>query len=303
MAVLAVAAAVWLAGGRPVRYGALAAAESRPDSSPSSRYAVERVALSTTTGRRLDCLVRVPARRPPGERFRALLVAGGRRTGRRAALYLDSTFAGLAISCDYPWAEQVRRHGLRFFAELPWIRAEVLATPEAMGIVATYLSGRPETDTGRLAAIGASLGVPLVAAWAARDPRPRAVALLYGGGDLARLFEANLRESVPWSPLRRLTAQAFGRALAPLEPTRTAPAIAPRPLLVVGALDDQWVPRDAVARLYQAAREPKRLVWLAGAHVRTSDAALLATLTDSVGVWLDAVMPGPAATSRAGIGR
>lgn len=288
-------AAVWLWSGRPVHYGTLAAARADPDSSPNPTYRIQKVTLSTTTGRRLVCSLRTPQRpASPPQRY-ALLVAGGRRTGRRAVLFVDSAFVGVAIACDYAWADLVLRRGPRFLLSLPAIRAELLATPEALGLVASYLAARPEADRTCLVALGASLGAPFAAAWASTDQRPCAVALLYGGGELDRIFELNLRGDIRWPWLRRRAASALAAAIRPLEPTRTVARIAPRPVIVVGAAGDQWVPQRSVESLYAAAREPKRLVWLRGAHIRTRDAALLETLTDTVRVWLDSVIPRPQA--------
>ncbi len=282
---------VWLAQGRPVRYGGLAGVELVPDGSPSPRFRVERVTLTTTTGRSLVCLLRTPPGLAPGARVPAILVAGGRRTGRTAALHLDATFALIGLSCDYPWAELARLRGAAFVRRLPKIRAEIVATPQALALAADVLAARPEADPARVVGVGASLGVPPVAAWAARDPRVRAVALLYGGAELDRVLEANLAEDVPSRLLRRPVAWALGRALRPLEPGRTVGAIAPRPLLVVAGADDTWIPLRSVAALFAAAGEPKRLVWLRGEHVRTTNEALLGTLSDSVRVWLSEVLP------------
>ena len=308
LGVVMVAIGGWLLTGRPVRYGPLASAESRPDSWPSAAYRVEQVTLLTERERRLDCLLRTPstagAPRPPAEPAAgatriagaagvappALLVAGGRRTGRRAVLYLDTSYTGVALSCDYPWAELARLRGVRFVLRLPQLRAEILATPEALAAAATYLVQRAGADAP-LVALGASLGVPPVAAWAARDSRPRAVALLYGGGQLWRVVAANLEEDVPSPWLRLVVARALGAALRPIEPVRTVGAIAPRPLLVIASADDTWIPLESVEALVAAAGEPKRLIWFRGVHMRTGDDALLRALADSTLTWLSAVLP------------
>lgn len=292
----------WLATGRPVRYGPLASSDAAPDSSPSVTYLAERVTLTTERGRTLTCLLRSPSQ-APGLSARAsgkspvalvappaLLVAGGRRTGRRAVLYLDTSYTGVALSCDYPWAELARLRGMRFVLRLPQLRAEILATPEALAAAATYLAQRAGADAP-LVALGASLGVPPVAAWAARDPRPRAVALLYGGGQLWRVFAANLEEDVPSPWLRPVVARALGAALGPIEPVRTVGAIAPRPLLVIASADDTWIPLESVEALLRAAGEPKRLIWFRGVHMRTGDDALLKALADSTLGWLAEVLP------------
>lgn len=288
-----VASGSWLVTGRPVRYGTLASVETSADSTPSPGPAIERVTLTTSRGRTLTCLLRGPAAPPSPSGAPALLVAGGRRTGRNAVRYLDSAYAGMALSCDYPWAELVRLRGARFLLRLPRLRAEIVATPQALSVAATYLVRRAG-EGAPLAAVGASLGVPPVAAWAAADTRPRAAALLYGGGELWRLLAANLSEDVRSAWLRPIVARLLGAALRPIEPVRTVGRIAPRPLLVIASADDAWIPRRSVEALFGAAGEPKRLIWFRGVHLRTADAALLEALADSALAWLADALPGPA---------
>ncbi len=288
-AVLA-ALAAWLAPARAARYGALAGSRVALDSSPSPGFTVQRVTLTTTRGRELDCAVRSPIAPPLDARLTGMVIAGGRRTGRRAVLHLDTAFAGVAIACEYPWAELVRRRGARFVAVLPRLRGEMVGTPEAMGVMASHVLTRPGVDSTRLLALGASLGVPFAAAWAGRDARVDAVALAYLGADLAQIFRTNLEGEVPADWMIGPAARLFAWLLAPLEPARTVGAIAPRPLLVTGAADDQWIPPATIEQLFGAARPPKRLAWFHGAHLRTGDAALLAALNDTLRLWLDTVL-------------
>lgn len=300
-AVLILAAALWLAGGRRVPYGALARAESTPDSSPSWRFRIDRVKLTTTTGRTVGCLLRVPTAGDRDAREATLLVAGGQGTGARAVLLLDTLFTGTAIACDYPWAPLLRARGVRLAWLLPRLRAELVATPAMLGIVAGFLAAHAEADTARLVGLGASLGVPPVAAWAAGDPRAKAVALVYGGADLGRVIEAIFARDVPaWVPTRPLGWLA-GRALRPVEPGLTVGGIAPRPLLIVAGADDAWIPRASTEALYAAAGEPKRLVWFTTGHMRPSNDVLLQMLADSVRGWLREALPPPAPA--AGLGR
>jgi fermentation-respiration switch protein FrsA (DUF1100 family) len=195
------------------------------------------------------------------------------------------------MSCDYPWGDPAKLSWSALVLKLPRVRAELLATARALELAVDYLVSRREVDTARLFALGASLGVPPLAAWAAGDPRPRAVALLYGGADLGAILEANMGRRLRSAAIRRFAARTFGLALRPLEPSRTVGRIAPRPLLVVASADDQWIPTRSARLLYEAAREPKRLVWLGGEHVRTGDVELLRALTDSVVAWAADVLP------------
>ncbi len=290
-AVVVLAAALWLAGGRRVSYGALARVDTVPDSSPSGRYRVERVTLTTTSGRTIGCLLRVPAVPDDAAREATLLVAGGQGTGARAVLLLDSLFTGTAIACDYPWAPLLRARGVALVRQLPRLRGELVATPDLLAVVATFLAAHPEADTTRLVGLGASLGVPPVAAWAAADARVKAVALVYGGADLGRVLASTFARDVPaWVPLRLLGWLA-GRALRPVEPGRTVGGIAPRPLLVIAGADDDWIPRASVEALDAAAGEPKRLIWFTTGHMRPGNERLLRMLADSVRTWMDDVLP------------
>jgi fermentation-respiration switch protein FrsA (DUF1100 family) len=195
-------------------------------------------------------------------------------------------FAGLVLSCDYPWRDPSTLAPLRFLAALPAIRREVLGTPEALRIAASYLLSRPDVDRDRLAAVGASLGVPAVSAWASRDGRVAVVALVMGGADLTEILAANLGGQVRWKTLRRPVAALLACLLRPLEPARTVGRIAPRPVLVVGALGDERIPRRSTALLFAAAREPKGLQWFGGRHMLPRDTTLLRAVTDSTFAWV-----------------
>jgi hypothetical protein len=281
----------WVATGRPPDYGALARAHISPDSSPNHRFRVDQVTLETTTGRFLTCMLRTALNVEPAAREATLLIAGGQGTGRRAVLLLDTLFAGAALACDYPWAGLLRSRGAALVWRLPRLRGEMVATPALLAVAAEFLASRPDADTTRLVGLGASLGVPPVAAWAARDGRARAVALVYGGAELDRVLEATFADDVPpWVPVR-LVAMLGGWALGPLEPARTAGGIAPRPLLIVAGADDDWIPRRSVLALAAAAGEPKRIAWLRTGHMRPSNEALLQSVADTVRLWMRDVLP------------
>lgn len=295
--VVALAPLSWLATGCPVHYGTVAEMVATSDSSPSPSYSVQRLAIATTTGRHVTCLLRRPtettvAGSPVDSAGRqALVLAGGEEGGRRAALLVDPAYAGIVLSCDYPWSPLVSSSVIAMAWRLPRLRAELLATPELLRVAADALWRQPDVDTMRVAAAGASLGVPPVAAWAARDPRPRAVALLYGGGHLERQLAITFEREIGAPAFSRLSARLVAWLLGPLEPTRTAGLIAPRPLLIVGARDDERVPLAGIQALYAAALEPRRLVLFGGAHMHPSNAELLRQLADTTIAWLGEVLP------------
>lgn len=274
----------WTVLGRSPRYGDLAHVEYLPDADAGTSYGLTRVTITTTTGRRVSCVLRTPtvARGP----LPAVLLSGGIRTGRRAALLIDTTWAGVVLSCDYPWADPTRHPVRDLLLLLPRTRAEVLGTPRALRIAARALVARPDVDPSRVTAVGASLGVPGVAAWAAGDSTARAVALVHGGGDLRRILERSLERHVANGLLRAGLARVGAALLGPLDPVHTVGRIAPRPLLIVAATDDQRIPREAVLALAAAARPPVTVWWIAGRHLHPSDADLLRALTDTTMAWM-----------------
>lgn len=297
--VAATVAVLWLASGRAVAYGSLAAAERWRVDSAQAGTVLERVRLTSATGRRVTCLLRRPAVAVTTRAEAAVLLFGGIGTGARAATLVDPSHRVVVLACDYPWDDPSRLPWWRIAWRVPAIRAEVLATPEALALATSFLVALPEVDPGRVAGIGASLGVPFVASWAAEDRRVGAVALVYGGGDLRALFEANLRREISSRRLRSAVAAACATLLAELDPARSAPRIAPRPLLLVGSREDERVPRASVDALAAAARAPVTTVWLDGGHMVPKDTALLLAIGDATVAWLARVQapPSPAATA------
>ena len=81
----------------------------------------------------------------------------------------------------------------------------------------------------------------------------------------------------------RLAGLGLAGLLAPLEPARYAPRIAPRAFLMVNGEGDSLVPRERVLELYAAAGAPKALVWVAREHVQPDEAALVGGLAGVVG--------------------
>lgn len=262
-----------------------------PDSSPALTYRLDRVTLTTSSGRQVTCALRRPARPSAPHSRIGVVLLGGIETGRRAATLVAPDFDGLVLSCDYPWGDPTRLSTLRFLLTLPAIRRDVLATPDALRVAADYLLSREEVDTSRLAAVGASLGVPPVSGWAARDRRAAAVALVMGGADLAEILEANLGGQVRWRVLRRPVAALLGWLLRPIDPGRTIGFVAPRPVLIIGAVGDERIPRRSTALLFDAAGEPRTLQWVGGRHMLPRDTLLLRSITDSTLAWVTRHLP------------
>jgi hypothetical protein len=246
---------------------------------PRGRYAAHRVRLSSTTG----LVATGQLVRPVGagvECYPAVLLQNGREEDSRVIERLPAEFGdAVVLSLDYP-------------AEIPYVmrlrdvvlhgdRLERAARkiPAFFSLGASYLAQRSDVDTTRIALAATSFAVPFATIAAAADQRFRDVALIYGAGDLPGVVAANL--TIRPRFLRRPAAWLATRPFADFFPERFIARIAPRTIVMVNGMDDPQMPVEAVQRLYDAAHQPKSIVWLKTGHLMPTDSALIRTLVDT----------------------
>lgn len=222
-------------------------------------YRVTDVTLVGDTGFEARARVRAPGLQD-GVRRPALILIGGYEVGR-AVVQLPDSAAGLVLaSVEYPYDFGSGPRGVSWLWRFAGVRRAWIDTPPAILLLVQYLCIREDVDPDRVTILGAGPGTPYAVAAAATDRRIGGVALLHGGNDLGRMMADAPAGGLPgWtiSPISRLITLA----VAPLEPSKYAGAIAPRPLLMLNATDDEVVPRESALALYEAARRPKRLIW------------------------------------------
>lgn len=227
------------------------------------------VTLVSDTGFEVRARVRAVGN-PVGERYPAAILLGGYKTGRKSVDIPAETGNLVLLSIEYPYAGPERPRGLDWVVHIGSMRRAIVETPPAVLLAAQYLYSRGDVDPERVSIIGVSLGVPFSVAAAATDKRIAGAALLHGGGDIATMAYYAFADRGPaW--LMRTLAWGLAWIVAPLEPTHYAGDVAPRPVLMVNADGDEFIPRSSVLELYGALRQPKRIVWLGSAHVATSD--------------------------------
>jgi dienelactone hydrolase len=141
-----------------------------------------------------------------------------------------------------------------------------------------YLRARPDVDTTRMEAVGVSLGAPFVTIAGALDRRFTRVWAIHGSGGSYAPLEMNMRQTIPFAPLRAVAAGLADMLISGprLAPERWVARIAPRPFVMVNAEGDERLPRRSIVQLYERARQPKELVWLPGGHVRADTAVVRA---------------------------
>jgi hypothetical protein len=241
------------------------------------RYDLYRVRLrgagETATGQLL---------RPRGVRgpFPAVLLNDGRELNSAALEYLPPEFGDIVVlSLDYPDSVPYQFKPMTVLLENEQVRRQLRRIPKLFSLGGAYLTQRSDVDSSRIAMVVTSFAVPFGVQAAARDQRFRNVGLIYGAGDLATVLEANLSEE-SWL-LRKVAVWLARELYHEFEPTQYVDEIAPRPLIMVNGRDDPQMPVRAVRALYDAAREPRTLIWLKTGHLLPTNKKLIRALVDT----------------------
>lgn len=238
---------------------------------------VQPIRLTAASGLEVELLLKHPrhdvaAEGDPVDARRPLvLLLGGLNTGREAVRLIPETRGAVVAALSYPYRGARRAKGLQVVRHVPAIREAVFDTPPAVMLALDYLLARPDVDPARVEGVGVSLGAPFVVIAGALDPRITRVWAIHGSGGSYGPLEVNLRRSIPAAPVRVAVAGLATVLISGprLAPERWADRIAPRPFVMLNALQDQRMPRHLVERLYDSAREPKSMIWLHGDHVRS----------------------------------
>jgi fermentation-respiration switch protein FrsA (DUF1100 family) len=175
--------------------------------------------------------------------------------------------ASLAIDLPLHGAREQTFQSLSLQSPLTLVNKWRRATREADAGI-DYLGRRDDVDGHRLAIVGYSLGAFISVAVAAKDKRIRAIVLASGG---------DLPASTPFASLVRAVA----------DPLRAVRALAGRPLLMVNGRSDRTIEPAQAERLFEAAAEPKRIIWYAGGHWPPD------RVIDQAAQWLAATLNAP----------
>jgi hypothetical protein len=233
----------------------------------------EHVHLVSSSGLEIDMRVYRPDF--DGERtLPVLLLLGGFRTGKDAVELVGATEGIAYAAIDYPYTGQ---HDLSTFwgsmRAIPGAQQAFLDTPAGLMLALQWLLDQPWADEDRIELAGVSLGVPFAAPAGALEQRFSRVWLLHGGGNNTAWVYGSTHRRITNDFLRglatRLTLFAvYGNSF---DTERWITEIAPRPLVVVLARDDDFVPQVAKEPLIRAAESPHiELLWTDGRHIQPS---------------------------------
>lgn len=244
----------------------------------------ETLALVSSSG--LEVAMRVRRPLEADGKLPVLLVLGGERTGKDA-VDLGGVPDGVAYAAiDYPYHGDRDLNGFwRTAGALPDIQRAFLDTPPALSLAISWLTQQDWVDANHIEIVGVSLGVPFAAVSGALDKRLSRVWLLHGGADNLEWIDHAGREDIKNDTLRRWVARGALLLVrgSSFETTRWIPEIAPRPLVIVAAKDDDFVPRKAVEPFIAAADSKHvELIWTEGLHINPARPNELQQLLDIV---------------------
>lgn len=249
------------------RHGNLASVAAETGTTPHGQL-TETVTLTSDSG--LQVLLRLIRDGDADEALPVLVVLGGHRTGSDAVDLFGDVGRRVVIGIDYPYdgPEKVRGVG-QTLSTIPLARQAFLDTVPAVSLVLDWVMEQSWADRERIFIIGASLGVPFAAASAARDQRIRGAILVHGAADNRLWMEAQVARRIDTKFMHYpLSTVLHWLAYGPvLDTGEHVAAIGPRPVLIIGARNDERTPAGQTELLYELAGEPKRLRFTDSMHV------------------------------------
>ena len=226
--------------------------------------------LESSTGLEVVSGLLTPARQPhpegEGGRYPAVILLGGKATGKYAVDYALGIRNIILVAPDYPYEPRPSYSVGEFLGDVPAIRRAILDMFPSVMLVTDYLFTRPDVDTTKIVILGYSFGAPFIPGIVANDRRAAVAAIVYGGGGLRTLIGHNVRR-YRGALASEVVGTVSGLLLRPVEPLRYAHAISPIPLVMINGTEDEQVPRENTMALYERAGEPKKLVWIESGHV------------------------------------
>ncbi len=251
---------------------------------PTALSTVRRVELENHRGEApATALVRRPHELAGG--YKIVLVYAGVKTREKILELIPERPDVVLVAPQYP---RVDAKGVWRSLQVPGAVRRAAFRTVAGGLLATrFLEQTEGLDLSRLTVIGSSIGTAFAALHGALDERVPRVVLIHGGGDFPKVIRYMERHrGRRWSGeakalLAELVADTF-------DPLHWVPRISPRELILIGARDDTYFPAASTLELYARAGEPRTLIWMDSAHVRSRQSETVERILELVDERLEA---------------
>lgn len=257
------------------------------------------VELSNDKGRHVMCRVSIPAGSGKRHTWPAVVLLAGTSTGRKAVDRMPPQKNMMVIALDYPEVLKLDfSNEAATFKTLWEVRESAMHMVANVLLAGDFVAKQQMVNPERVALVGIGPGALICAAAAAADNQNQFshVALFQVGAGIGGLIEANARRLK--LPVPAVTAGHIGEWLfKPLEPARYVGHLGSRPLTILNGKNDSWMPAAAAQKLFDRAREPKKLIWLKGERDSADDRSLLDDLASRILIQL----PVAAKTSALGV--
>jgi acetyl esterase/lipase len=210
-----------------------------------------------------------------------LLILGGHRTGSDAVDLFGDVGERAIVGVDYPYDGPDKVKGVIPIARtISLARQAFLDTVPAVSLILDWLLEQDWIDKNKITLVGGSLGAPFAATAAARDQRITSLMLVHAAADNRLWLEVQVARRVDTKLLHYpLSNILYWLAYGPvLDTSKHVAAISPRPVLIIGASDDERTPADQAGLLFDAARDPKRLRISGGQHIQSNRKEVISEL-------------------------
>lgn len=231
--------------------------------------------MYTTRNDSMTGRIRIPKGEGP---FRAALLAVGIETGKDVIGLIEGEEDVLLMAADYPFEGDWDFSGWGALGTTVRLRTMAVRTVPLLLLCLDWLFQQDIVDKNEVLVVSVSFGTFTGIPAAVIDTRVKQLVVVQGGGSIATVISRNARR---WgAPLPGWLAGWLGSViLSPFEPTKYIPHLAPRPLLMLNGVGDTFFPQEAADALFEAAEEPKEIVWHRTAHIMPDERELIEELT------------------------
>jgi uncharacterized protein len=229
------------------------------------------ITLSNIHGFKVECGLLVPP--DTNKKYPAIILMGGKATGKYAIDYALDIDNVIILALDYPYEPRGTYTFWTIVLDIPDVRKALIDMVPASMLALDYLVQRKDVDTSKIIILGYSFGAPFVPVISSMDRRITVAAMVYGGGDLTTMIRHNAARYENCA-LSEFIGRLGGLLLHPIEPMKYADKISPTPLVMINGSNDEQIPRYNTELFFNAAREPKKLIWLDSKHVNTNNPEL-----------------------------